>query len=197
MAENTFSVEQWLVNMVQNGKAEVTEDGGFKINPDYYKELPRNDRHVESMTEAQALTVMQALTAAGIEFSAAARGEDKVGITVSKKDVVALSDIMQESVGKTADRYREDNSSSKSAERYQAINPEYYQSLGSIRNTMSSLCMSFCKHPSFSRVTVRPHGGINLLLLVWNIQIIQTPGISAIRVLTSLCLLPRNTAVTR
>ena len=50
MAENTFSVEQWLVNMVQNGKAEVTEDGGFKINPDYYKELPRNDRHVESMT---------------------------------------------------------------------------------------------------------------------------------------------------
>ena len=129
MAENTFSVEQWLVNMVQDGKAEVTEDGGFKINPDYYKELPRNDRHVESMTEAQALTVMQALTAAGIEFSAAARGEDKVGITVSKKDVVALSDIMQVSVGKTADRYREDNSSSKSAERYQAINPEYYQSL--------------------------------------------------------------------
>ena len=106
MAENTFSVEQWLVNMVQDGKAEVTEDGGFKINPDYYKELPRNDRHVESMTEAQALTVMQALTAAGIEFSAAARGEDKIGITVSKKDVVALSDIMQVSVGKTADRYR-------------------------------------------------------------------------------------------
>lgn len=123
------NTEQWLVDMVQEGKAEVTEDGGFKVNPDYYKELPGNDRHVESMTEAQALTVMQALTAAGIAFSAAARGEDKVGITVSKKDVVALSDIMQESVGKTADRYRENPRSSKSEERYQSVNPEYYQAL--------------------------------------------------------------------
>lgn len=57
--------------MVADGKTEMSEDGTFRVNPDYYKELPRNDRHIESMTEAQAVSVMVALSNAGIEFSAA------------------------------------------------------------------------------------------------------------------------------
>lgn len=51
--------------MIENGDAVLTDDGGFKVNPDYYKELPRGDRHVETMTEVQAVEVMSALTAAG------------------------------------------------------------------------------------------------------------------------------------
>lgn len=93
-------VDNWLSDMIDSGNAVVTEDGGFKVNADYYKELPRNDRHYESMTEIQAVEVMSALTSAGVEFSAASRGEDKVSITVSKKDVSALNDIMQESIGR-------------------------------------------------------------------------------------------------
>ena len=39
-------VDSWLSAMIENGDAVLTDDGGFKVNPDYYKELPRNDRHV-------------------------------------------------------------------------------------------------------------------------------------------------------
>ena len=60
-------VDSWLSAMIENGDAVLTDDGGFKVNPDYYKELPRGDRHVETMTEVQAVEVMSALTAAGVE----------------------------------------------------------------------------------------------------------------------------------
>ena len=41
-------VDSWLSDMLDKGDAVLTDDGGFKVNPDYYKELPRNDRHVET-----------------------------------------------------------------------------------------------------------------------------------------------------
>lgn len=123
-------VDNWLSDMIENGSAVVTEDGGFKVNPDYYKELPRNDRHVETMTEIQAVEVMSALTAAGVQFSASTRGEDNVGITVSKKDIAALNDIMQESIGRTVqlNRGKAPKSQGKD-EHYQTVNPDYYKSL--------------------------------------------------------------------
>ncbi len=123
-------VDSWLSDMIDSGNAVVTEDGGFKINADYYNALPRNERHYESMTEIQAVGVMSALTAAGVEFSAASRGEDKVNITVSKKDVSALNDIMQESIGKTVQRNaKKPQKSHVKNEHYQTINPDYYKSL--------------------------------------------------------------------
>lgn len=125
-ADDVF-VESWLMDMLDKGQAELTEDGGFKVNADYYKELPRNERHYESMTEIQAVEVMSALTSAGIEFSAASRGEDKVSVTVSKKDVSALNDIMQESIGKAVQK--SDKKSHTKSEHYQTINPDYYKSL--------------------------------------------------------------------
>lgn len=125
-ADDVF-VESWLMDMLDKGQAELTEDGGFKINADYYKELPRNDRHYESMTEIQAVEVMSALTAAGVEFSAASRGEDKVSVTVSKKDVPALTDMMQESIGRTVKKSVK--KSHTKSEHYQTINPDYYKSL--------------------------------------------------------------------
>ena len=95
-------VDSWLSDMLDTGDAVLTDDGGFKVNPDYYKELPRNDRHVETMTEIQAVEVMSALMSAGVQFSAATKGEDKVGITVSKNDVSTLNDVMYASIGKIA-----------------------------------------------------------------------------------------------
>lgn len=126
-ANNEITEDNWLADMVNDGKAAFTEDGGFKINPEYYKELSRNDRHIESMTEAQAVTVMSALSAAGVIFSAASRGDDKVGITVSKKDVPVLNDIMQKSIGRFVQRSSE--KSQDKDEHYQTINPDYYKSL--------------------------------------------------------------------
>lgn len=125
-----IEVESWLMTMVDNGDAVLTDDGGFKVNPDYYKELPRNDRHVETMTEIQAVEVMSTLTAAGVQFSAATKGEDKVGITVSKNDVPALNDVMYASIGKIArtDAARENGGKGEKG-KYQTVNPEYYASL--------------------------------------------------------------------
>lgn len=124
-------VDSWLTAMLENGDAVLTDDGGFKVNPDYYKELPRNDRHVETMTDIQAVEVMTALTAAGIDYSAATKDEDKVGITVSKKDVPALNDIMYAAIGKIArTEAAQENGGKGEKGKYQTINPEYYASLG-------------------------------------------------------------------
>lgn len=126
-----IEVESWLMTMVDNGDAVLTDDGGFKVNPDYYKELPRNDRHVETMTEVQAVEVMSALKQAGVQFSAATKGEDKVGITVSKSDVPALNDVMYASIGKIAHtEAAKENGGKGEKGKYQTINPEYYASLG-------------------------------------------------------------------
>ena len=126
-----IEVESWLMTMVDNGGAVLTDDGGFKVNPDYYKELPRGDRHVETMTEIQAVEVMSALTAAGVAYSAATKGEDKVGITVSKNDVPALNDVMYASIGKIAHtEAAKENGGKGEKGKYQTINPEYYASLG-------------------------------------------------------------------
>ncbi len=123
-------VESWLTDMLDKGEAVLTDDGGFKVNPDYYKELPRNDRHVETMTEAQAVEVMSALTAAGVQFSAATKGEDKVGITVSKNDVLSLNDVMYASIGKIAHtEAAKENSGKVEKGKYETVNPEYYASL--------------------------------------------------------------------
>lgn len=126
-----IEVESWLMTMVDNGDAVLTDDGGFKVNPDYYKELPRGDRHVKTMTEIQAVEVMSALTAAGVAYSAATKGEDKVGITVSKNDVPALNDVMYASIGKIAHtEAAKENGGKGEKGKYQTINPEYYASLG-------------------------------------------------------------------
>lgn len=124
-------VDSWLSAMIENGDAVLTDDGGFKVNPDYYKELPRGDRHVETMMEVQAVEVMSALTAAGVAYSAATKGEDKVGITVSKQDVPVLNDVMYASIGKIAHtEAAKENGGKGEKGKYQTINPEYYASLG-------------------------------------------------------------------
>ena len=124
-------VDSWLSDMLDKGDAVLTDDGGFKVNPDYYKELSRNDRHVETMTEIQAVEVMSALMSAGVQFSAATKGEDKVGITVSKNDVSTLNDVMYASIGKIAhtDAAKENGGKGEKG-KYETINPEYYASLG-------------------------------------------------------------------
>jgi len=124
-------VDSWLSDMLESGAAVMTDDGGFKVNPDYYKELPRNDRHVETMTEVQAVEVMSALTAAGVTYSAATKGEDNVGITVSKQDVPVLNAVMYASIGKIAHtEAAKENGGKGEKGKYQTINPEYYASLG-------------------------------------------------------------------
>lgn len=119
--------EKWLENAVAQGTAEITENGGFKVNPEYYAELPKNDRHYESMGETQAVEVMAALSAAEIAFSAASRDDGKVCLTVAKEDISAVKDIIKQTIGKTMQKYRSEPA--KSDDDRKKVNPEYYQSL--------------------------------------------------------------------
>lgn len=124
------SSDNWLENAVSQGIAEFTDNGGFKVNPDYYAELPKDDRHYESMNETQAVEVMSALSAAYIAFSATSRGDGKVSLTVAKSDVNALNDIMYASIGKIAQTAAvQENGGKGENGKYQTVNPEYYASL--------------------------------------------------------------------
>ena len=119
--------DNWLENAVSQGIAEFSDNGVFKVNPDYYAELPKDNRHYESMNETQAVKVIAALSAADIAFSAVGRGDGKVSLTVAEKDTSAVKDIIQQTVEKAVQKYRSEPS--KKADDRTKYNPEYYQSL--------------------------------------------------------------------
>ena len=123
-------IDNWLSDMLDNGQAQLTDNGGFKVNADYYFELSRNDRHFETMTETQAASVITALSASAVDFSAMSKGDDKVRIVVANKDVPALNDIMYSAIGKIAQTQAAKENAGKGMKgRYETVNPEYYASL--------------------------------------------------------------------
>ena len=92
--QQEVTADNWLENAVSQGIAEITDNGGFKVNPGYYAELPKENRHYESICETQAVEVMAALSAADVAFSAVSRRDGKVSLTVANRDVTGLNDIM-------------------------------------------------------------------------------------------------------
>ena len=122
--------ENWLENAVSQGIAEMSDNGGFKVNPEYYSELPKDNRHYESLNDPQAVEVMAALSAADIAFSAVGRGDGKVSLTVANRDVSALNDIMYSFIGKIVQTAAvQENGGKGEKGKYQTVNPEYYASL--------------------------------------------------------------------
>lgn len=65
------------------------EHGKEFINPEFYKELPKEDRYTQRMTEPEARQAIQELKQEGVEHSAIIDG-DKSRITVHKKDKGAV-----------------------------------------------------------------------------------------------------------
>lgn len=66
-----------------------TEHGKEFINPEFYKELPKEERYTQRMTESEARQAIQELKQEGVEHSAIIDG-DKSKITVHKKDKGAV-----------------------------------------------------------------------------------------------------------
>lgn len=137
MLEDDYNMIDGIIN---NGSKVDTDkddpgieytDEGYKINSDYYFELSPEERHYESMTEEQGFAVMEALTDAGVEFSAISCGSDRVNITVANEDVPKLNDIMYSTIGKVAKTAALDENSKKKSEYgiFKTVNPEYYASL--------------------------------------------------------------------
>lgn len=133
--------------IINNGsKAEPENTDSSKINPDYYKSLSKENRHIEVMTASQADKVMNKLANAGVAFSAVRRTENKTAVTVDKSNSDTLKNAMREA-------FREMEQESKAAwhqlgdayvEAYEerkipdlsnkkplvkTINPDYFKSL--------------------------------------------------------------------
>ena len=129
--EEQLNAVNKALDSVENNLTDLStliEKDSFKVNPEYYRSLSKDECHFESMTKQQALTVMTELSKADIQFSAVSRGNDKVNITVDEKDVPALNDIMQVSIGKTATRDFQRPPKSE-IQPLRKINPQYFKSL--------------------------------------------------------------------
>lgn len=140
--------EESVESNVEFKKEVVTneKDNSFKINPDFYKSLKKDNRHIEVMSQGQAEKVMDKLESTGIMFSAVQRDENKTAVTVAKenKDTIkefmksAFQEMEQESKAvwhQLGDAYVEayeerkipDNSDKKPVTK--AINSDYFKSL--------------------------------------------------------------------
>lgn len=93
-----FSKDNWLDTLIDTGKAEIKEDGSFKINSDYYKKIPREDKLINKYSEKTANDIMAGLAEKGIEFSAVSRANDIVAITVDRKDEAALNALFDKDI---------------------------------------------------------------------------------------------------
>lgn len=141
-------IEESVESNVEFKKEVVTneKDNSLKINPDFYKSLTKDNRHIEVMSQGQAEKVMDKLESAGIMFSAVQRDENKTAVTVAKenKDTIkefmksAFQEMEQESKAvwhQLGDAYVEayeerktpDNSDKKPVTK--AINSDYFKSL--------------------------------------------------------------------
>lgn len=108
------------LNAVNKALENYDEKG--KINPEFYKSLKKEERHIESMSERQAEKVISALAGAGIAFSSVNRANGKTAVTVANKDVSALQEMMknvQKDIAPIEPKKPEVN----------RINPDYYKSL--------------------------------------------------------------------
>lgn len=74
----------------ENEKKTIPEekiDNAEKINPEYYRSLPKSDRAVNAEPAAAAASLMTMLSNSGIKFSAVKRENNVTAITVAKKDL--------------------------------------------------------------------------------------------------------------
>lgn len=141
-----MEVQLEAVNKALEKFTSVVENRGI-INSDYYNSLPKEQRHIESMSSRQAEKVIASLTAVGVPFSAVNRTNEKTAITVANKDIPVLKDMMlnaqrameeesRQAWHELGDAYVEayeethipENVEVKKPE-YQTVNPDFYKSL--------------------------------------------------------------------
>lgn len=117
-----------IEKLLAEGKAEINDDGGFKINNDYYRALPREDRTIEVVPAQHAAEIMQQLADKGIEFSAVSRKNDKAAITVHIEHKSDLTSAAENAVKEQIQKNQPTVSRIASKE---IINPDYFKQLKS------------------------------------------------------------------
>lgn len=100
---------------VHEQQAQPQQDSGFlKINPDYYRSLPKNDRAIHAQPKNIAEKVMDKLDQMNIPYSAVERKGGLVAITVSKENEGIFKAVAQQERGNRAK---------------QLVNPEFFKAL--------------------------------------------------------------------
>ncbi|MBR6622542.1 MAG: hypothetical protein IKK91_01390 [Ruminococcus sp.] len=127
--EKVNSSEKNIIEkLLAEGKAEFNDDGSFKINNDYYRALPREDRTIEVVPVQHAAEIMQQLADKGIEFSAVSRKNEKAAITVHIEHKSDLTSAAEKAVKGQIQKNQPTVSKTASKE---IINPEYFKQLKS------------------------------------------------------------------
>ena len=127
--EKVNSSEKNIIEkLLAEGKAEFNDDGSFKINNDYYRALPREDRTIEVVPAQHAAEIMQQLADNGIEFSAVSRKNEKAAITVHIEHKSDLTSAAEKAVKGQIQKNQPTVSKTVSKE---IINPEYFKQLKS------------------------------------------------------------------
>ena len=127
--EKVNSSEKNIIEkLLAEGKAEFNDDGSFKINNDYYRALPREDRTIEVVPVQHAAEIMQQLADKGIEFSAVSRKNEKAAITVHIEHKSDLTSAAENAVKGQIQKNQPTVSKTASKE---IINPEYFKQLKS------------------------------------------------------------------
>lgn len=117
-----------IEKLMEEGKAEFNDDGSFKINNDYYRALPREDRTIEVVPVQHAAEIMQQLADKGIEFSAVSRKNDKAAITVHIEHKSDLASAAENAVKGQIQKNQPTVSKTAAKE---IINPDYFKQLKS------------------------------------------------------------------
>lgn len=117
-----------IEKLLTEGKAEFNDDGSFKINNDYYRALPREDRTIEVVPVQHAAEIMQQLADKGIQFSAVSRKNDKAAITVHIEHKSDLTSAAENAVKGQIQKNQPTVSKTAAKE---IINPDYFKQLKS------------------------------------------------------------------
>lgn len=107
------AVEHTEVESLSQGE-QLSQSDKLKINPEYYKSLPKKERVINTEPKNVADKLMKQLEKTGVQYSAVARTEDSVAITVSQKDIAAYQAAKEIAQKEHIREY---------------INPDYYKSL--------------------------------------------------------------------
>ena len=127
--EKVNSSEKNIIEkLLAQGKAEFNDNGSFKINNDYYRALPREDRTIEVVPVQHAAEIMQQLADKGIEFSAVSRKNEKAAITVHIEHKCDLTSAAENAVKRQIQKSQPTVSKTASKE---IINPDYFKQLKS------------------------------------------------------------------
>ena len=118
--------EYKLSELINESDKQHNKDDSFKINNDYYRSLPKNERYIEVVPAKHAQEIMQQLTDKGIQFSAVSRQNNKAAITVHINNKNDMKEAAKNAADKQIKKKQPEIHKSSNKE---TINPDFYKKL--------------------------------------------------------------------